>query len=193
MSSAALASNLKLHHRLLDTLMLLLFVVASWQILHLIAGDVALPSPATTVRRAAGLVLSGQFWGHVQGTMWAFILGLIIAVGGGLIIGLSLGSNRLLGEVFEPGLMAFYTVPKVAFFPVILLICGIGLAAQVVFGVIHGIVPVAIFTMNAVRNVRPVFLKTARIHRLSSVQIWWKIILPSSLPEVFSSRSIHGR
>jgi NitT/TauT family transport system permease protein len=127
-----------------------------------------------------------MFWEHVGLTMWAYAVALVISIGGGLLLGLLLGSNRLLGEVSEPGLMAFYTVPKVAFFPIILLLFGIGLSAEVAFGVIHGIVPVAIFTMNAVRNVKPVFLKTARVMRLSQVGVWRRIVMPSALPEIFT-------
>ena len=40
--------------------------------------------------------------------------------------------------------------------------------AEVAFGALHGIVPITLFTTNAVRNIRPVFIKTAR----SSVRSW---------------------
>ncbi len=82
--------------------------------------------------------------------------------------------------------MAFYTVPKGPVFPIILLVFGIGLSAEVAFGVIHGIVPVAIFTMNAVRNVKPVFIKTAKVMGLNQAGVWWQIVLPSALPEIFT-------
>jgi NitT/TauT family transport system permease protein len=185
-TAAAGSSAESFNRRALDTALLLAVMLAAWTALHLVAGDVALPSPVATFRRAWTLLVANMFWGHVGATMWAYAIALVIAIGGGLLLGLVLGSNRLMGEVFEPALMAFYTVPKVAFFPIILLLFGIGLSAQVTFGVIHGIVPVAIFTMNAVRNVKPVFMKTARIMRLSPAQVWWKIVLPSSLPEIFT-------
>jgi len=169
-----------------NSLLLLLGLLAVWQGMHLIAGDIALSSPADTLKRVWSLVETVRFWQDVGSTFRTFSLALAIAVGGGVVLGLVLGSSRLLGEAGEPILIAFYTIPKVSFFPVILLCFGIGLMAGVVFGMIHGIVPVALFTMNAVRNVKPVFLKTARVMRLSRPKIWWTIVLPSAIPEIFS-------
>ncbi|MBL8699164.1 MAG: ABC transporter permease subunit [Alphaproteobacteria bacterium] len=172
--------------RLVDNLVLLLVIAGAWQAMHDLAGSVALSSPLTTLSGALELLRSADFWPNVTSTFRAFLLALVIAIGGGVLIGLVLGSSRLLAEAYEPALMAFYTVPKVSFFPIILLFCGIGLATEVVFGAIHGIVPVAIFTLNAARNVRVVFLKTARVMGLTRAQAWLSILLPSSVPEVFT-------
>ena len=73
----------------------------------------------------------------------------------GLLIGVPLGAARFAGEVAEPILVALYSIPKVTLYPVILLIFGIGMPAKVAFGALHGIVPISIFAMNAVRNINP--------------------------------------
>ena len=65
-----------------------------------------------------------------------------------------LGAHRLSGEVTEPILTALYSIPKITLYPVILLLFGLGISAKIAFGVIHGIIPVILFTMNAVRNIR---------------------------------------
>ena len=74
------------------------------------------------------------------------------------MIGLALGAHRLAGEVTEPILAALYSIPKITLYPVILLLFGLGISAKIAFGVIHGIIPVILFTMNAVRNIRAVYL-----------------------------------
>ena len=48
-----------------------------------------------------------------------------------------------------------------------LLIFGLGMSAKVAFGVIHGMIPVMLFTMAAVKNIQPVLLRTARVLRLT--------------------------
>jgi len=147
---------------------------------------VALSPPIATIRYAIELVGSADFWPNVYMTFRAFGVALVIAVGGGLTLGLVLGLNRLLGEAYEPVLVAFYTVPKVAFYPVILLFFGIGMAAEVVFGVIHGIVPIVIFTMNAVATIKPVLLKMARTLGLTYWQLMTTVVMPAALPEIFT-------
>jgi len=172
--------------RAMDSAILVLVLLLLWQGVHELAGSVAISGPGTTLVQTGKLVAADDFWTNVASTFRAFMLALLVAIGGGLLIGLSIGTNRLIGDAGEPALMAFYTVPKVSFFPIILLFFGIGLAAEVVFGAIHGIVPVAIFTLNAVRNVKPVLLKTARVMRLSQAQVWWTILIPSAVPEIFT-------
>lgn len=170
----------------LDTLLILGFFVLVWQILYEIAGEAALSPPGATIRFALVLLGSADFWPNVFLTFRAFGIALVISMGGGLVLGLILGLNRLLGEAYEPVLVAFYTVPKVAFYPVLLLCFGIGLAAEVAFGVIHGIVPVIIFTMNAVATVKPVLLKMARSLGLSRWQLMATVAMPAALPEIFT-------
>jgi len=83
-------------------------------------------------------------------------------------------------------LVALYSIPKITLYPVILLLFGLGISAKIAFGVIHGIIPVILFTMNAVRNMRPVYLRAARAMRLSAVQTAATIIVPAALPEIVS-------
>jgi NitT/TauT family transport system permease protein len=56
----------------------------------------------------------------------------------------------------------------------------------VAFGVIHGVVPILLFTMGAVKNIRPVLLRTARALRLSPLQIAARVIVPAVVPEIVS-------
>ena len=66
-----------------------------------------------------------------------------------MTLGLALGAHRLSGEVAAPILVALYSIPKITLYPVILLLFGLGISAKIAFGVIHGIIPVIMFTMNA--------------------------------------------
>ena len=68
----------------------------------------------------------------------------------------------------------------------ILLLFGLGISAKIAFGVIHGIIPVAVFTMNAVRNIHAVYFRAAKAMRLSGVQTAWSIVLPATVPEIVS-------
>jgi NitT/TauT family transport system permease protein len=169
-----------------DYLLLFGGVLVAWELIAMAAGSTTISTPWAAFAQAAELVTSAEFRPNVLSTMRAFAIATVITIVGGTVIGLLLGANRLLGDAYEPMLMSFYTVPKVAFFPVILLIFGIGLSAEVAFGVVHGIVPVAIFTINAVRNIRRVFIKTASALGLSPTTTALTVLLPAIAPEVFT-------
>ena len=97
---------------------------------------------------------------------FAFSLALLLAYGIGLAIGVWMGAHRLSGAVGEPILVVIYSLPKITLYPVVLLIFGLGISAKVAFGAIHGIIPMAIFAMGAVRAIAPVYLRSARALQL---------------------------
>jgi NitT/TauT family transport system permease protein len=167
-----------------DPLLLVVLIFLLWEVLYLLVGDVALRSPVATARNLGTLLGDARFMPHVRETLLAFIQGFAIAVLVGLLIGVPLGAARFAGEVAEPILVALYSIPKVTLYPVILLIFGIGMPAKVAFGAIHGIVPISIFAMNAVRNINPTHLRTARVMRLSASSFALKILVPAALPEI---------
>lgn len=172
--------------KLADQALFFAGLVLLWQILHYAAGEVALSSPAATLRRAAELLASNDFWPHAAETFRALGYALAVALAGGLALGLAAGLHRLSGEVAEPILIAFYSLPKITLYPLILLVFGLGFSAKVAFGAIHGIVPVTLFAMNAVRNIQPVHFRTASALRLSRGQLLGRIVLPAAVPEIVS-------
>ena len=170
--------------RFRDPILLVAILLVVWQLLYLAVGDVALRSPVATAKNLGAMLGDARFLPHVQETALAFAQGFAIAVVVGLLIGVPLGAARFAGEVAEPILVALYSIPKVTLYPVILLIFGIGMPAKVAFGAIHGIVPISIFAMNAVRNINPTHLRTARVLRLSPMSLFLRILLPATLPEI---------
>lgn len=176
--------------RIADSAILLAVVLCAWQVLFAVVGSVALTPPLVTFSNAWGMLADADFWPNVTSSFRALGLALLFEIVLGLAIGALLGLNRLAGEVMEPVIMGFYAVPKIVFYPVVLMVCGIGMTSVVVFAVMHGILPIILFTMNAVRAIKPIFLRTARSLKLSTAQTVWNIALPAAIPEVFTGLRI---
>jgi NitT/TauT family transport system permease protein len=171
-------------------LLLIAAILVTWQAAYWIIGDLALRPPLETLRYAADLSLRPSFWPHLAETAQAFGAALAIAVAAGLAIGFLLGLNRLAGEVLEPMLVALYSVPKVTLYPILLLAFGLGMPAKIAFGALHGFIPIALFTINAVRNVRPILLKTGRVLNLGRLDLVRSVVFPAALPEIFTGLRI---
>jgi NitT/TauT family transport system permease protein len=172
--------------RLLDALVLLALTVLVWQGLYEYAGDSAITSPAITLDYASSLVRTANFWGHAQATLVAFAYSLAISIVLGVSLGLIFGMQRFAGDVAEPIFVAMYTIPKVTLYPLILLMFGLGLPAKVAFGVIHGVIPIILFTLNAVKNINPVLTRTSRVLRLSTWQSVTTVLAPAVMPELIT-------
>lgn len=172
--------------KLRGPLAVVIVLVAIWQLLFWVVGDSGLSSPADTVKRLSGLMQTQSFWGHVAETGYAFSLALVLSLVSGVALGILLGLNRTTGVVAEPILINLYSLPKVTLYPVVLLCFGLGTSAKVAFGVMHGLIPIAIFTMNAILQMKPVYLRTAGVLRLSPLQTAVSVVLPAVLPEILS-------
>ena len=175
-----------LPQRALGTALLVVALLACWQALFIYAGASALTSPLDTIAYAAQLLGTASFYPHLIETAKAFAIALGFALAFGFLIGFTLGLHRFSGEVGEPVLVALYSIPKITLYPIVLLAFGIGMPAKVAFGAIHGVVPIAIITLAAVRNLNPVYLKAARVLRLKPWQITASVLLPAAVPEIFT-------
>jgi NitT/TauT family transport system permease protein len=172
--------------RHLDTVLLLLCLGLGWEVVYVMVGADVVPSPITTVQRAGGLLQTANFWKDTASTARAFGLACAIGISGGILIGLLLGFSRLASEVADPMLGTIYSIPKITLYPIILLMFGLSLSAKVAFGVIHGVFPVIIATMSALRNVAPIHRRTAHVMRLTPAATVTTILVPAALPEIFS-------
>jgi NitT/TauT family transport system permease protein len=171
---------------IIDWLILLAIAIAAWQAAYSFAGDSAISSPLQTLAFASSFLATGMFWEHLEATIAAFALAVIISVALGVSLGLAFGLQRFVGEVAEPILASLYTIPKITLYPLILLVFGLGVSAKVAFGVIHGVIPIVLFTLGAVKNINPILLRTARVMRLSPWQTISKILAPSVIPELMT-------
>ena len=170
-----------------NALVLVAALLALWQLAYWVVGDVALRSPWQTMRyTVVSLTQTHLFWVHLANTLQAFAVALVIAVVLGLLIGFGLGLHRLSADAMEPMLVALYSIPKITLYPILLLAFGLGMSAKVAFGAIHGIIPVALFTLNAVRGIKPILLKTGRVLKLDHPTMVDSILFPAAVPEIFT-------
>jgi NitT/TauT family transport system permease protein len=111
---------------------------------------------------------------------------LIVAVSG-LVLGFCFWRWTLSRQAFEPILMAIYSIPGVVFYPILLVVLGIGAPSIVGLGVLLGLVPVILGVRNALGGVDPVFAQTATILGASVWDKYTKVILPAALPGIGSA------
>lgn len=116
----------------LGRLAIVAVIVASWQ---LCSGSLLpkylISSPGDVVHRLYDLFSSGDVWGDLGITTEELLLGYAIGVGGGLLIGVLLGTWKMAAAMLEPLLAAVNSVPKIALAPLFLLWFGIGLGSKV--------------------------------------------------------------
>lgn len=146
--------------------------------------------PSAIVKRFAYLA-SGQvrltIWdmalSTVQSTLWGFLVG----VSTGFAAGLVLGRNDRLARIFEPYIVAFNSLPRIALVPLITMIFGFGLAAKIVLAWTIVFFIVFFNTFQGARSVDPDLVHSARFLGATERQVMTTVIIPSALAWTFAS------
>ena len=104
----------------------------------------------------------------------------------GIAAGLAVGSIRLLRDVLNPFVVALYGIPKILVLPWIVLLLGYGTAPAIFYGTLHGLFPVLVLVIGAVRDVDRTLVTVARSYGATTWQLYWKVLLPAIVPSVFA-------
>ncbi len=170
--------------------------VIVWQIvsnLHVFP-PIALPSPIA-VLRALMLLATQGYGGHLlTDDIWVSLLRILIGFVGAVVVGVPIGLMMaridVVFRVIDPFLQFIRPVPPLAYIPLLVVWFGIGELPKIML-ILIGTIPVIIIgTISGVRGTPPLRLAVARTLGASEGQIFRHVILPSSLPEIFTAMRI---
>ena len=169
------------------SLALVLFCLA-WELLPRtgLVDRVFLPPFSEVVLAAERLVLSGALVEHAMASILRSSSGLALAILIAVPAGLIIGSNRRIAEFIEPLLELFRNTAPLALLPVFTLILGIGETSKIAMVLYASAWPILLSTVSGVRTVDPLLVKAARSMGLGSARLFAKVILPASVPTIFT-------
>jgi ABC-type nitrate/sulfonate/bicarbonate transport system permease component len=144
-----------------------------------------IPAPSAVVRGLAAL--GGGAVGALGETLAKTAIAYVLAVTLGVAGGVAIGSVRPLRDVVGPFVVALYGMPKILVLPWLVLILGFGTVPAVVYGTIHGLFPILMLVMGAVRDVDPSLVTVARSYGAGRRQLYVKVLLPAIVPSIVAS------
>jgi NitT/TauT family transport system permease protein len=100
----------------------------------------------------------------------------------GIALGVALHGFHTVRQVLEPLFATYYAIPIYAFYPLFIILFGLGDAPQILIGFMLSVVAVIVSTLNGLDRVTRVHRKTARVYRLGTLATAFKITLPSAAP-----------
>ena len=138
--------------------------------------------PSEMVRDLAVLLASGAMNAAMLKTFLNVAVASGVAVVAGIAFGVALHGRRAVRQVLEPLFATYYAIPIYAFYPLLIILFGLGDAPQILIGFALAVVAVIVNTLNGLDRVSRVLVKTARVYRLGPIATALKITLPSAAP-----------
>ncbi len=132
------------------------------------------------------LLVSGRITGDITETLGNVLAAFVAAVVGGFVLGVALHAVPRLRRAVDPFLATYYAIPFFAFYPLLIVIFGLGPLPIILIGFLFGVVAMLINTLNGLDRIPRVLLKTARITGLGALRTALLIKLPSAAPHLFT-------
>lgn len=144
--------------------------------------NLTMPPPSVIVRDLVVLLASGKMNGAMLKTLWDVIAAFSTAIVSGICLGVMIHGYRALRQGLEPLFATYYAIPVFAFYPLLIVLFGLGDTPQILIGFMLAVVAVIMNTLAGLDRVPRVLLKMARVHRLGPVDTALHITLPSATP-----------
>lgn len=182
------AKPVRTHKRVFrrSALWLGVFILIVWSVLSAleVLNPRMFPSPWGILGAVPAVATSPSFWTSLTNTLltWLISVGLVVVVGA--VLGVVIGSSRILASATRFVVEFFRPIPSVAILPLILLVVGPTEETKIILAVYAGFWPMLIQTFYGIRSTDPVLVDTARAFNLSPVAIARRVVLPSALPYV---------
>ena len=167
-------------------LCIVIAIFLGWELLGHTVLDPQFLSPPSAILRAAPRVLSDP---GIQLALWTtfyeLVVAFVMAVVGGVLIGLPIGLHRFSLRSALPLVLLLYSIPQVTILPLFVLYFGIGSGSKIAFGVSHGIFPIILNVVAGVQSVEAAHLTAARSMGATRLQAIQRVVLPSMTPSLF--------
>ncbi len=117
-------------------------------------------------------------------TLEEVVIAVVLSVAVGIAVGIGLFASKRLRAIADPILSAWYAVPIFVFYPVMIVIFGIGQQSIVAISFVFSLAAMVLSTCNALNRIPQPLFKTARLLQLGPLRRVAFILLPAALPHL---------
>ncbi len=188
----------RLAQRLVPPVVVLTVLLVIWELLCRRAGA-TLPPPSRVVSDTWELIRDpffdrggidkGLFW-HLSASLQRVALGYSLACIVGIALGTLVGQSTWAMRGLDPIFQVLRTIPPLAWLPLSLAAFRNGQPAAIFVIFITAIWPIIINTAVGIRNIPEDYRNVARVLRLNQFEFFWKIMVPSAAPYIFTGLRI---
>jgi ABC-type nitrate/sulfonate/bicarbonate transport system permease component len=147
---------------------------------------ILLPKPEKVLDAFPTIFQDSTFWNSLGVTALELVGAFALATVSGLLVGGLVGRWKTSARIATPLLSWAQTVPIILFYPICILLFGIGVFSKVAFGGFYGFFPIAANTVMALSTVPPRYLTAAAALGASNRQLITQVLLPAARPLVLS-------
>jgi NitT/TauT family transport system permease protein len=155
-----------------------------------LVGPRQLPTPQALINQFITLATNGyqgnSLLSQVQASLGRTLIGFFIGATAGITVGLAGGYSRLIGAVITPIMAFIRPIPPIAFIPMVVLYLGLGETGKIVLIMVTAFNYSVVNAQAGAAGTPIAYRRAAATLGLSQFQEFFRIIVPSALPAIFT-------
>ena len=184
--------------RVIPPFIVVALLMIFWELVCRRAGS-ALPPPSKVYSDTKELIFDpffdhggidkGLFW-HLSASLQRVALGYSLAAIAGIALGTLVGQSVWAMRGLDPIFQVLRTIPPLAWLPLALAAFRDGQPSAIFVIFITSIWPIIINTAVGIRNIPQDYRNVAAVVQLNPLEFFWKVMLPSAAPYIFTGLRI---
>lgn len=171
----------------------LVLVAAVWELIAQLRLFDPLFLPRFTGTMAAlytGLFQTGFLITDLFASLTRACIGFVVGGSVGIVLGTLMGRFRPVRQFMDPIVSFLFPMPKMALFPLLMVLLGLGESSKIVVVAISAFFPVAVNTYTGIRNVDKFLIWNALSKGANERQLLTRVLLPAAMPFVFAGARV---
>ncbi len=150
-----------------------------------LVSSISLSAPSDIARAIWKIALDGELYPNLWRTMLEMSAAFALATVVGVPLGLALWRVPYLAQVLEPYLSSLYAMPLVFFYPLLLVIFGLGPKPVITVAAAMSAIPIVLNTRVGLSEILPIYHRLGRVLKCSPWRTFRQILLPAAAPYLF--------
>jgi len=163
-------------------------IVVLWQVVAMsgVWPSNVFPSPYEVAEDLVYMASDGSLFYGIATSMWRLTIGLAIAIGGGVVLGILMARIEVINQTVGSLVLGLQSIPSIAWVPLAILWYGLNDVGIIFVVAIGAIFAVTINTYTGVKNIDPHFIEAARNMGAKGTQLVTAVLIPAAFPYMIS-------
>lgn len=148
------------------------------------------PTPYRVLQQAIEVTGSSKYLVNILTSLRRILSGFAIAAALGVTLGLLIGKYERARDLCMPALEVLRPIPAIAWVPISIMLWPSNEASIVFITFLGAFFPILLNTVHGVHGVDRVLLNAGRSLGANELQLFWHIILPGVMPNVFTGLAV---
>ena len=171
---------------LLALLILLLEILCARGVIN----RITMQPPHVMAANLGQMLVSGRLNGAILRTLGNAAIAFVLAMAAGTGAAFVLHRLRNVRATLDPLFATYYAIPVFAFYPLLIILFGLGDVPEIVIGFLLAVIAVIVSVLGGLDRVPRVLLKTATVHGFNPWQTARRITLPYVAPYVLTGAKL---